>query len=616
MHSKEISPPPFWPRLVLLTALGWPALASALEDNPAASQSMPVPAAVATDIKALDSVDVRDAATPKPIDIGYVARNDGVRDFFNALSVRLKKPVIVSNKAALKKVSGDFDLSKPNQTLEQLSTQLGLIWYHDGQSIYIYDASEAKNTVVSLKNTSIAKLRQFLQQAGLYDRRFPFRGADREKVFYLSAPPVYVDLVSSTASFLDASSNERALGNLKIGVVRLQNTFVVDRNYSLRGQSKTVPGIASIIEEMLENEKIGVEISTATSAKDAAGMSSTGPTPAPKSPLPPPLAGTTEHAAMALPAPSAGKKSLFPGMDDVGENKIRVLAYPDTNSLLIKGTTEQVAFIEDLIAKLDIAKRHVELSLWIIDLQAEQLDQLGVSWNGAAGNSKFAATINSGLPTSTLDGYNFIASVKALNSDDKAKIVSRPVVLTQENTPAFFDHNRSFYVKLEGERAVQLDTVTFGTLIKVLPRFAEDGEIEMTLEIEDGNEVASINNDGGSGAPLPKVARTNISTVARVPHGKSLLVGGYTRDEGSDRLEKIPLLGDLPWVGGLFRTNVKRANNLVRVFLIEPRYNETPRARDAGDLGDAVVGDLIERVEQRQPQQETVRDYLDRKNGN
>ncbi|VEB43322.1 type III secretion system outer membrane pore InvG [Chromobacterium violaceum] len=53
-----------------------------------------------------------------------------------------------------------------------------------------------------------------------------------------------------------------------------------------------------------------------------------------------------------------------------------MIAYPDTNSLLVKGTAEQVRFIENLARALDVAKRHVELSLWIIDLQKDDLDQL------------------------------------------------------------------------------------------------------------------------------------------------------------------------------------------------------------------------------------------------
>lgn len=61
---------------------------------------------------------------------------------------------------------------------------------------------------------------------------------------------------------------------------------------------------------------------------------------------------------------------------------IQIIAYPDTNSLLVKGTVSQVDFIEKLVATLDIPKRHIELSLWIIDIDKTDLEQLGADWSG------------------------------------------------------------------------------------------------------------------------------------------------------------------------------------------------------------------------------------------
>lgn len=70
---------------------------------------------------------------------------------------------------------------------------------------------------------------------------------------------------------------------------------------------------------------------------------------------------------------------------------------------------------------------------------------------------------------------------------------------------------------------------------------------------------------------LPQVGRTVISTVARVPQGKSLLIGGYTRDSDTESEEKVPLLGDLPYVGNLFKYKTRNLNNTIRFFLIQPR---------------------------------------------
>ncbi|MNG13923.1 Outer membrane protein MxiD precursor [compost metagenome] len=89
----------------------------------------------------------------------------------------------------------------------------------------------------------------------------------------------------------------------------------------------------------------------------------------------------------------------------------------------------------------------------------------------------------------------------------------------------------------------------------------------MSLNIEDGNEVESRRTD----TVLPTVGRTRISTVARVPQGKSLLVGGFSRDESAEQVGRVPVLGALPWIGRLFSYRLERSSNTVRVFLIQPR---------------------------------------------
>lgn len=531
---------------------------------------------------------------------GYVAKNESLRSFFDALGAQLKKPVIVSKLAARKQISGEFDLSSSQALLDKLSQQLGLIWYHDGQAIYVYDASEIRNAVVSLRNVSLNAFNDFLRRSGLYDRRYPLRGDGRSGTFYVSGPPVFVDLVVNAASFMDKQNDGVELGRQKIGVVRLNNTFVSDRSYELRDQKIVIPGMATVIEQLLQGEDKPLQSA-------AAGAPSRPPAPRNDIPGMPEFPGSAE----AKPPAYAGGLSLPQALrQEVAAGDIKVIAYPDTNSLLVKGTTEQVRFIEKLAAALDVAKRHVELSLWIIDLDKGDLDQLGVNWSGAitVGN-KLGVSLNQSGSISTLDGSRFIASVMALEQKDRANVVSRPVVLTQENVPALFDNNRTFYAKLVGERNASLQSVTYGTLVSVLPRFSADGQIEMSLNIEDGRETKTPNYDTDPPDSLPEVGRTRISTVARVPQGKSLLIGGYTRDANVEQVNKIPLLGSLPLVGGLFRYRSQNQSNTVRVFLIQPREISDPLTPDASELADSVakqsgIGD--------DPLQKWVRDYLNR----
>ena len=261
-----------------------------------------------------------------------------------------------------------------------------------------------------------------------------------------------------------------------------------------------------------------------------------------------------------------------------------MVAYPETNSLIVRGTLSGIQKVKQLVAELDLPRKQVELSLWIIDVQKKQLDGLGVKWSGQVGISGRLGVGFNGS-TSTLDGERFLASVTALSERGHASVVSRPVLLTQENVLAHFDSNSTFYARLQAERAASLEAVTYGTMISVLPRVSADEEVEMQLKIEDGTD------SGSEVEGLPVINRTTIDTVARVPHQLSLLVGGYTRHEQARNRAAIPGLGRIPWLGHAFRHRSNRQQELVRVFLIQPRVR-TPAERGERNHPRGVAADL------------------------
>ncbi|WP_436411341.1 type III secretion system outer membrane ring subunit SctC [Serratia marcescens] len=520
-------------------------------------------------------------------EIGYIANQENIKGLTDALSSKMNKPIIISKLVAGKKVTGDFELNNPQVFIERLSEQLGLIWYHDGQAVYLYDASEMRNAMIVLRNSSFSTIAQFLKKSGLYDKRYPLRSDGANPTFYVSGPPVYVDLVLNAAKLLDEKTNVLDARS-KVASIKLFNTFVEDRSFNYRDDKVTIPGVATVIKKLLNEMDLGGDI-----------ISSEKPV----------IPDVKQNKLQTFPGTEIGK--AFSPLNSL-ENAVReipssigfkIVANPGTNSLLVKGSAEQISYVRSIIATLDQPKRHIELSVWIVDLQKDALDQLGVDWSGGINiGGNMGISLNGGS-ASTIDGASFMASILAMSQKNQANIVSRPMVLTQENIPAIFDNSRTFYTELIGERSVELQHVTYGTSVNVLPRFTEADEIEMMLTVEDGSQV---NSNHGSDALLPEVGRTNISTIARVPRGKSLLIGGYTRDESSEGEAKIPLLGNLPVVGGLFKYNKSRTANMVRVFLIQPREIDAPLNRDASDL----VADIQKNLSKPELQ-DWMRNYMD-----
>lgn len=511
----------------------------------------------------------------------YVASNNSVQQLFYVLGGALNKPVIVSTEAAKKRVSGNFDLSKPKELLTSLAARTGLIWYDDGSSIYMYDTSEIQSSVVRLAYAPFDRLVAFLQSSGLYDLRFPLRSNGQAGSFYLSGPPVYVELITAAAKYIDATYARPGTGETTIRVIKLKNTFVNDRSYNQRDVPIIIPGVATVLNQLLNGgtgkngrlAQANITVDNDTQkALEAMSNSQSGNFP----PLP------------DFNLSSNRSPEVMPGKSVT--DYISIVAYSDTNSLLVQGSERQVSFVEDLVSAIDLPKQQIQLSLWIIDISKDDVNELGVRWQAGVQMGNSGITFN----TSSLPPKNsvlFLADVTALAKKGNAQIVSRPEILTQENIPALFDNNSSFYAKLVGERNSSLEKITYGTMISVLPRLAHrEQEIEMVLNIQDGGVLPNADGKNDYVDNLPTVHNTQISTEARVPVGYSLLVGGYSRDQDEQNNIGIPLLKDIPYLGKLFNYSYMSNKKMVRLFLIQPQLLARGESWQGYKTNDPILG--------------------------
>jgi type III secretion protein C len=390
----------------------------------------------------------------------YQAQDESLHTVFTVLSAPLGLPIVVSRDVARTRISELIDLDTPQHALETLALQYGLIWYSDGQVLYLYGASEEKSSAVALRHISVDRFRRLMRRAGIDETRYPLR-VRGERTFYVSGPPNYVDHVLHLAQLMDRERADLSVGTQAFAVVQVLNTHVADREYGMGNEKIIVPGIASTIETVLAAEQKG------------------------------PLA----------------------------DKSLAVIAYPDTNSLLIKGKPAQLSVIERLVAELDTPKRSVEVSLWMVDVDGDELKKLDPDWDKDA---KTQAT----RIMAPLDDNRLMAQIATLERQRRARVTTLPVILTQENVPAVFQDNHTFYLPRPGDDSADWRPVRYGAQVSVLPRFAEANQIEMLLHVEDGRQLS----EAGQGGKPAAVGRVGISSVVRVPQGKRLWLGSFSRE--------------------------------------------------------------------------------------
>lgn len=495
----------------------------------------------------------------------FIAVDTRVEQFFLVLSDKLNKPFILSSAVKKERITGNFDISSPEEAFELMVKRLSLLYFNDGKSIYIYESSEILQELFQVNNINLIELKEYLQDVGLYDPRYPLRAGRDQRTFYISGPPVYIKLVKAAAKFLDNNiqeqinentNNQVPVGSSRYGdefvqIFPLKNTFVQDRAYTLRDEKVVLPGITSVLQQLFMSSK---EIKRTT--------------------VEPRQALENNESQKYDEEINDIEETNAPIITKVGQYNVELVPLPGSNSLLVKTSREGLALIGSLIAQLDKPKRQVELSLWIIDISKNKADSLGVNWQASYGSGKGSFFFNT-ASLSAASGFNFLGKIKALSEDGEAQMVSRPILLTQENTPAIFDNNTTFYTQIKGERVASLESTTFGTMISVLPRIGNTNkDIEMIINLEDGAEKKNDDGDDESVEKLPVINRTNISTVARVSEGGSLLIGGYTREDNVKAESKVPFLSAIPLIGRAFSYESDNNKKMIRIFMLQPRLLE------------------------------------------
>lgn len=281
------------------------------------------------------------------------------------------------------------------------------------------------------------------------------------------------------------------------------------------------------------------------------------------------------------------------------------------NAIIIQDAPDRIPLYNSLIAQMDVPAPLIEIEALIVDVNTSRLEELGITWgarfSGGTGAVGFGdvskATIDSNTlsivkgnagvvspTTAVLDTASryLVARIRALEQQGDASIQARPSILTSENIGAVIDLSETVFIQTTSERSALVTPVTAGTTLRVTPRLSQRGDLPaifMTVDIEDGQ----VQN--GSAGGLPSVRKGVVSTEATLTGEQSLLIGGYNSEQRVVGNSKVPLLGDLPGLGGLFSSKSDSVQRRERLFLLKARV--VPSQQQASAAGGVVQAPTV-----------------------
>ncbi|MBA4694089.1 MAG: type IV pilus secretin PilQ [Congregibacter sp.] len=279
-----------------------------------------------------------------------------------------------------------------------------------------------------------------------------------------------------------------------------------------------------------------------------------------------------------------------------------------TNSIVVTDTAAKLAEIRDLIEKVDIPIRQVMIEARIVIASSNIDEQLGIRWGGGylnvegdkftsiAGDTASVTNLNNQLidggrvnmPSApfvdlgvadatsgfavgfTSTDLFLTAELSALEASGEGEVVSQPKVITGDKQKASIKSGTEIPYQ-EGAASGATTTAFKEAVLKldVTPNITPDDRILLDLVVNQdslGDLVPS-----GNGGLIPTINTTELTTQVLVGNGETVVLGGVFKNEELVKVEKVPLLGDIPYLGNLFKSTANTQQKTETLIFITPR---------------------------------------------
>jgi len=260
-----------------------------------------------------------------------------------------------------------------------------------------------------------------------------------------------------------------------------------------------------------------------------------------------------------------------------------IVPEPRTNTIIVTGTADQLALIERLVPQLDRPIQQVQLQVRVQVVDTQVFRNLGIQWQNISGGNLIASILPSATAalslifdsTRSLASLNIRAVLDALEGQTLSRRLSDANVLVQDNYGADTGDIRTtgakgaeiksggkLIVPLKIADKVDVREFDFGLLVRVRPQITNDGNIIMEIFTQTGD----VPTDGPAGSI--RVPQQSTLSTMRIKDGQTVVLGGVIQRTTTDSTYKVPLLGDIPLLGELFKTRSSKVQDEEIIVII------------------------------------------------
>jgi type II secretory pathway component GspD/PulD (secretin) len=244
------------------------------------------------------------------------------------------------------------------------------------------------------------------------------------------------------------------------------------------------------------------------------------------------------------------------------------------NLLTISAPPLELERIKQLIKRLDTPRKTVEIKVLVTEVSSGAVKELGNSLlefsaaKGQSVNRDWTAGVGfdgSLLTLQTNIWGELVTNLKLLEEKQEAKIHADPRVMVADRQTAelFIGDRQILLIKPEENETSRVERIEVGVTLKVTPTVVGDDEVILSLAPEVSHFVSEARPD-------LIVKRNAVSTTVRLANGQTAVLAGMTMQDFSDLSRKVPILGDIPLIRWLFRSDVKRTSDKEVLIFVTP----------------------------------------------
>jgi len=286
-----------------------------------------------------------------------------------------------------------------------------------------------------------------------------------------------------------------------------------------------------------------------------------------------------------------------------GKGSVQVTADEGTNSLIIAADSQQLPAVLKIVEMLDVVQEQVLVEMLIMEVSQEKLDALGIDWatmdDPVSGSVRGFGATNLGPRVEFLSGdleglavglwrrggsgLNIGAIMQALTKRSGVNILSTPHITTTNHHKAriIVGENRPF---VENSRITETTDPVNPTVIKtyvykdvgitldITPHVSKGGMVRLEIDSEFTKLVTDVTNPS---TDTPTTAKRQAQTAVSMQSGSTMVIGGLIRDDKVTLDKRVPVIGDIPLVGSLFRYKTDKVQKTNLLIFIRPHLMET-----------------------------------------